>query len=215
MRWTLAARKTGARTGGRPSRVVLAPRRWCQVCARARRRRWPTSPEHRGDHGAAVNTIACGNAGFSGGLVVTNSCGTNFFPREAAGALDARHSPRPLIGKGGEFRVNLAHGMRRECGGVSRRHCERSEAIHSAASGKMDCFAYARNDGFAVCALLALRLAASEEGPSTRRVRCAEPPPPLPPPQSAGEGARRRCGATAPPLRKKYPRHLDQAAAMR
>ena len=154
MRWTLAARKTGARTGGRPSRVVLAPRRWCQVCARARRRRWPTSPEHRGDHGAAVNTIACGNAGFSGGLVVTNSCGTNFFPREAAGALGARHSPRPLFGRGGKLRANLARGSRRECGSVSQPSLrKRSDPASHETPAKPERWILgrcARNDGFAV-----------------------------------------------------------------
>src|SRR5580704_2512445 len=48
------------------SRVVLTPRRWCQVCEKERRRRWPTSPEHRGDHEVAVKTIAWGMPGDSG-----------------------------------------------------------------------------------------------------------------------------------------------------
>src|ERR1700738_4065612 len=38
----------GARDGrcqcGRRSRVVLTPRRWCQVCAKQRGRRWQKSP---------------------------------------------------------------------------------------------------------------------------------------------------------------------------
>jgi hypothetical protein len=48
------------------SRVVLTPRRWCQVCEKERSRRWPKSPEHRGDHGVAVKTIAWGMPGDSG-----------------------------------------------------------------------------------------------------------------------------------------------------
>jgi hypothetical protein len=48
---------------GRQSRVVLISRRWDQARERSRRRRWPKSPEHRGEHGAAVNTIRAGNAG--------------------------------------------------------------------------------------------------------------------------------------------------------
>jgi hypothetical protein len=51
MWWTLEAPKTRAFFSGRQNRVVLSPRRWCQVCAEARRRRWPTSPEHRGERG--------------------------------------------------------------------------------------------------------------------------------------------------------------------
>src|SRR5260221_13398231 len=44
----------------RSSRVVLAPRRWRQVRGRVHGRRWLTSPAHRGEHGAAVNTITQG-----------------------------------------------------------------------------------------------------------------------------------------------------------
>jgi hypothetical protein len=39
----IAPKTTGTR-GGRLRRVVLTPRRWSQVCAKARRRRWQTSP---------------------------------------------------------------------------------------------------------------------------------------------------------------------------
>jgi len=44
----------GGTWGGRQRRVGLAPRRWCQVRVKARGRRWPTSPKHRGEHVAAV-----------------------------------------------------------------------------------------------------------------------------------------------------------------
>ena len=46
--------------------MVLTPRRWCQVCEKERRRRWPKRPEHRGEHGVAVKTIAWGMPGDSG-----------------------------------------------------------------------------------------------------------------------------------------------------
>ena len=62
MRWTQAARETGVLAGGRPNRVVLTPRRWCQVRATERGRRWPKGPEHRGDHEATVKTIAQGKS---------------------------------------------------------------------------------------------------------------------------------------------------------
>src|SRR6202035_3169562 len=47
-------------------RVVLAPRRWCQVCEKERRRRWPKSPEHRGERAIIRKTIAWGMPGDSG-----------------------------------------------------------------------------------------------------------------------------------------------------
>jgi hypothetical protein len=56
---------------GRQSRVVLAPRRWCQVREAIRGRRWLTSPAHRGDHGVTVKTIAQGMPGQSGEPVAT------------------------------------------------------------------------------------------------------------------------------------------------
>ena len=57
---------------GRRSRVVLTPRRRRQV----RGRQLPPAtvtrkPDRRGEHEAAVKTIACGNAGCSGATVVT------------------------------------------------------------------------------------------------------------------------------------------------
>ena len=68
-----------------------------------RGRRWPTSPKHRGEHVAAVKTIAWGMPGVSG---VT--CGDYarvlcfFIVREAAGASSARHSLRPFFGEDGK-----------------------------------------------------------------------------------------------------------------
>jgi hypothetical protein len=89
---------------GRPSRVVLSPRRWGQACETdVARRRWLTSPVHRsvhrGERGAAVNTIARGMPVVPAEPVVTAAC----FPscRRAMGAASIRHSPRPLLFEGG------------------------------------------------------------------------------------------------------------------
>jgi len=99
---------------GRQSRVVLTPRRWCQVGggnsaddggkkARSprRARRKPLKPL-RGECRA-----------ISGVTVVTNSR-VFYTPREAAGASDARHSLRPLIGEGRMFTAKLARNARRD-----------------------------------------------------------------------------------------------------
>src|SRR4030081_3522930 len=84
---------------GRRSRVVLAPRRWRQVGgvisagdggkqARSpgRARRKPLKP------------LRAGMPGVSGATVVTNARAF-YTTRAAAGALGARHSPRPLFGR--------------------------------------------------------------------------------------------------------------------
>ena len=93
-----AARLTSDAASGRRSRVVLTPRRWCQVGggnsaddggkkARSpgRARRKPLKPL-RGECRA-----------FSGVTVVANAR-VYYTPRAAAGASGARHSLRPLIG---------------------------------------------------------------------------------------------------------------------
>jgi len=56
-----------------------------------------TKPGRRGEREVSRKTIACGNAGCSGGPVVTTLVCLLPFAREAAGALGTRHSPRPLI----------------------------------------------------------------------------------------------------------------------
>jgi hypothetical protein len=58
---------------GRPSRVVLIPRRWDQARGRTHGRRRLSSPVLRGDHEAAVKTIVQGMPDRSGLPVVTNS----------------------------------------------------------------------------------------------------------------------------------------------
>ena len=103
-----AARKTSASSRGRPSRVVPIPRRWDQACSMAlsvlwsdmpRRRRWLSSPVHRGEREAAVNTIARGMPACFGVPAVTNSRDYHS-TREAAGAACTRHSLRPLYDEG-------------------------------------------------------------------------------------------------------------------
>jgi hypothetical protein len=82
-------------------------RRWRQVRGRQiHGRRWQESPVAGESAKETVKTIARGMPGDSGVTVVTNSR-VFYTPREAAGALGARHSPRPLFGEGGKFIANL------------------------------------------------------------------------------------------------------------
>src|SRR5258705_2844822 len=72
-----------------------------------------TKPGHRGEREVSRKTIARGMPGRSGVTVVTNSC-VCFFTHEAAGALSARHSLRPLISQGGDFFALLGRFALRE-----------------------------------------------------------------------------------------------------
>jgi len=93
MRWTRVWRETSA-ARGRPSRVVLAPRRWRQAFRRwSGKRRGLSSPAPRGEHGAAVNTIAQGMPVDPAKPVVTAAC--FFCCRRAMGEAITRHSLRP------------------------------------------------------------------------------------------------------------------------
>ena len=105
---------TNAPDSGRRSRVVLTPRRWCQVGgsnfagdggkkARSpgRARRKPLKPL-RGE----CRVI-------SGVTVVTLLAWLVFLPCQAAGALGARHSLRPLFRGQGNFQQN-SDASRRE-----------------------------------------------------------------------------------------------------
>ncbi len=72
MRWTRAASLTNGAACGRQSRVVLAPRRWCQVReTQVSRATVAKSPAHRGEHEISRKTIARGMPGDSGEPVVT------------------------------------------------------------------------------------------------------------------------------------------------
>ena len=125
---------------GRQSRVVLAPRRRCQVGGGNFTGDGDKKADLRGEHEAAVNTIACGNAGFSGGLVVTNSCA--FYILHARLRVHwVPGIPHALIWA--DDLQDSGEIASRECGSVFCRHCERSEAIQLSlrSSGEMDCFA--------------------------------------------------------------------------
>jgi hypothetical protein len=96
-----AVRQTSAARRGRPSRVVPIPRRWDQPLGliTGPGGRWLSSPAHRGEREAAVNTIARGMPACFGQPAVTNSRDYHF-TREAAGAACTRHSLRPLYAEG-------------------------------------------------------------------------------------------------------------------
>jgi hypothetical protein len=97
MQWTPIAPQTRAFIGGRRSRVVLTPRRWCQIGGAIRRRRWQTSPVTGESTKETVKTIERGKPGVSGEPVVTTLVCFIQFAYEAAGASRARLSLRPLI----------------------------------------------------------------------------------------------------------------------
>ena len=81
-------------------------------------------PGHRGEHEAAVKTIARGMSGDSG-VTCTLVCVFLLpFAHETVGASGARHSLRPHFGEGGNLRANLGRNAPRECESVSSRHCE-------------------------------------------------------------------------------------------
>ncbi len=118
------ALQDGQRRRGRRSRVVPTPRRWCQIGGKlSRRRRWQTSPVTGESTKETVKTIARGMPGQTGVTVVTMLVCFFIVAYEAAGALDARHSLRPLISEAKESsskpRARRAAGMRR-CLSTSR-----------------------------------------------------------------------------------------------
>jgi hypothetical protein len=87
---------------GRQSRVVLAPRRRRQVSRRYPRDDGDQKARAPGRARTSLLTpLRAGMPGDSGGLVVTMLVCFLHFARETAGALGARHSPRPY--RGGSF----------------------------------------------------------------------------------------------------------------
>ncbi len=117
-------RLTSDEACGRRSRVGLTPRRRSQPCddvamsalrpdtPASRRRRWQQSPITGASTKETVKTIAQGMPERFGVPVVTNSCAF-YFAREAAGALSARHSLRPLRGTLAITRARRAAGTPR------------------------------------------------------------------------------------------------------
>jgi len=91
--------------------------------------------------------------GDPGATVVTTLVCFLHFAHEAAGAMGTRHSPRPLLG--GSFMHNPGATRR----GIAKVYVNYSDVIARSESDeaiqiasalrRMDCFAYARNDGFA------------------------------------------------------------------
>jgi hypothetical protein len=119
MRWTLVRRTTNGGAGGRRSRSVLTPRRWCQLatmlahCAGTE----AIKPGLRGDYEGNRKTVAAGNAGMIRcDRSDLSSCALLNDAREAVGANGARAFPAPSSYGGQSFaepgREERAAGMR-------------------------------------------------------------------------------------------------------
>jgi hypothetical protein len=142
MRWTLRRQRIRAdewRQSGRRSRVVLTPRRWRQVGGGDVGPNGPDTPQSAGDGGKKARSP--GRARYKplkplrrkrrmnpAKPVVTMLVCSTHFAHEAAGAAGTRRFLHPLVGG---YTSQLGRTASRDRGGVSRRHCERSEAIHS------------------------------------------------------------------------------------
>src|ERR1700694_4720846 len=101
MRWTRATLLTRACACGRRSRVVLTPRRWCQVggkmipAATVARK-----PGHRGEHGISCKTIARGMPGETGVTVVTTLACLFLFYMRGCGCIERPAFPAPSLIEG-------------------------------------------------------------------------------------------------------------------
>src|ERR1700739_1594862 len=108
MRWTDGLRETNAADADGKAVWSWPPDAGTKFVDEFHGRRWLTSPAHRGEHGAAVNTIVQGMPDCFGVPVVNNSYAFHF-ACEAAGARGTRHSLRPPFGGGhaslGRFRA--------------------------------------------------------------------------------------------------------------
>jgi hypothetical protein len=132
MRWTRAARLTRApvlRTAKPcgPDAPTLASSR-AEVSAR---RWWQTSPVTRESAEKTVKTIACGNAGCPGVLVVTNACAFYLCAR-GCGCSGHPAFPTPFVG-----RIDCA-----QLGRFASRGCERVSEISlrvGIANGSREC----------------------------------------------------------------------------
>jgi hypothetical protein len=127
---------------GRRSRVVLTPRCWRQVGDKKRRRRCQTSLVTGESTKETVKPLRVECRVISGVTVVTMLVCFFHFAREAAGALGARHSLRPLISEGRSYSEKLAR-VRRDRGGILKiegRHGEERSNLLLAAR-TMDCSA--------------------------------------------------------------------------
>src|ERR1700731_5454195 len=79
-----------------PDTPTLVSSRWKQF----RRRRWQKSPAHRGEHEAAVKTIAQGRPGRSGEPVVTTLVYFVFYRTRGCGCIVRPAFPAPSAFEG-------------------------------------------------------------------------------------------------------------------
>jgi hypothetical protein len=140
--------RDGQQSSGRPSRVVLAPRRWCQVCGK----QFPQAmvankPGTPGRARSNRKTIAQGMPG-DAGVPVMLVCLFSLLACEVSGASRARHFLRPLDWRREKILANLGRVAPRDCGALPR-HCERSEAIQFSPRRRSGLLRFARNDGLA------------------------------------------------------------------
>jgi hypothetical protein len=119
---------------GRRSRVVLAPRCWRQACddVRITQVTVANKPGHRGEHEGSRKTTAQGRPGCIG--QTCGSCPVHFFARGPWVLAKHPAFPAPSVFRGTLQAAKLGRGASRGCGGVSPRHCERSEAIQNASA---------------------------------------------------------------------------------
>ena len=109
MRWTQTVLLTRAPDSGRKRRVVLAPRRWCQVRERKLSRvTVAKEPEHRGERAIIRKTIAWGMPGESGVTCMLVCAFYSILHTRPWGASSARHSLRPFRGSGDRSQAKLA-----------------------------------------------------------------------------------------------------------
>src|SRR5260370_34238677 len=132
MGWAVAARETSAACW----RTAKSCRSGAAMLASSLREEAQATvsnkPGHRGEREVSRKTIARGMPGRSGVTMVTMLVCFVYFAREAAGALGARHSLRPLISESGTSMAKTrTHRAARTRTYVSR-HCEErsDESIH-------------------------------------------------------------------------------------
>src|SRR5271154_4757678 len=112
MRWTCWLRETNAAGRVRQSRVVLTPRRWCQVGGSHSAGDGGKTARSRGEHEISCRAVAQGMSVEGVLPVVTNSSCFFTFAREAMGAARTRHSLRPLLSEGHGSSTARAHARR-------------------------------------------------------------------------------------------------------
>src|SRR3981189_1932553 len=118
---------------GRPSRVVLTPRRRRQVGGNSFPPMTVTKkPDHRGEHEVSRKTIARGMPGNPGVTVVTTLVCFLLCTR-GCGRIRRPAFPAPSEFRGHTFQLNSRETARRDREAVSGRHCEgqRDDALHS------------------------------------------------------------------------------------